>query len=514
MRFEKLVIAGVILVSIFLTKFPTFYHALNTPKNAWFVKQASWFDAWDVNAYVSYIRYGERNGMMLVNTYTTIPHSGVFVFQYYTFLGILNRFLHLNPFLLFHLASIITDIGLILVLYFLAGLFITKLRDRLIIFLLIVLGGGLGWLPWFRSLSAEVVTPDFNFIKPFNVGHDAFIILLSFLSLGLFYYYLMKKSSKHLILAVISGFGAAIFHPYKSLWFGLVGAITAVWRWKEKWHLLQYPFFLSIIFLIYFSLVYYPFLKNPGFAGIVEQVLPSINIFSLILGFGLLIPFIIWQLFFSKNKKQELVFIEICFLTQFFLLFLPVGFARLYIPGIYVCGAILAYYGMKELIKGEKIFFASLVAVTAFSTLSTFYVFNSLLHIKATNPYFFLTKNEGEALGFMSKLPADSGVLSLYRIGNFIPAFTDNKVYFGHFFQTPGGVETLKKAQIFYTAMNEEEQRKFISDNYIQYIYYGLEEANLRKQVGLSADNPFPYFSILYRDNGIILYGISKTDTK
>ncbi|MBI4990727.1 hypothetical protein HZB96_01380 [Candidatus Gottesmanbacteria bacterium] len=458
MRFEKLVIAGVILVSIFLTKFPTFYHALNTPKNAWFVKQASWFDAWDVNAYVSYIRYGERNGMMLVNTYTTIPHSGVFVFQYYTFLGILNRFLHLNPFLLFHLASIITDIGLILVLYFLAGLFITKLRDRLIIFLLIVLGGGLGWLPWFRSLSAEVVTPDFNFIKPFNVGHDAFIILLSFLSLGLFYYYLMKKSSKHLILAVISGFGAAIFHPYKSLWFGLVGAITAVC--------------------------------------------------------GLLIPFIIWQLFFSKNKKQELVFIEICFLTQFFLLFLPVGFARLYIPGIYVCGAILAYYGMKELIKGEKIFFASLVAVTAFSTLSTFYVFNSLLHIKANNPYFFLTKNEGEALAFMSKLPADSGVLSLYRIGNFIPAFTDNKVYFGHFFQTPGGVETLKKAQIFYTAMNEEEQRKFISDNYIQYIYYGLEEANLRRQLNLSVENPFPYFPVLYRNNGIILYGISKTDTK
>lgn len=516
MRFEKLVIAGVIFVSIFLAKFPTLYHALNTPKDSWFVKQASWFDAWDVNMVVSYLRYGERHGIMLQNTYTSISHPPVFIFQYYTFLGLLNRFLKAEPFLLFHIASVITAILLILTSYYIVSQFVKPLLYRLIMFLLIVLGGGFGWLPWFKNISAELTIPDFTFLKPLNVGHDGFSTLSLLLSLAVFYVFI-KKEGKHiktLIIALFFGIISIIFHPYTLLLFIGIGAVMCLLRWHLKWRIALYPLGLILFFILYYPLVSHALLTSSGWAGLVGQGLPSPNVLSLILGFGVLLPFIVWEIFFGDNERLEIVFSKVCFLIQILLIYLPLGFARQYIPGIYVWGAILAYYGMKELIKGEKIFLVSLVAVTVFSTLSTFYVFNSLLHIKPTNPYFFLTKNEGEALAFMSKLPADSGVLSLYRIGNFIPAFTDNKVYFGHFFQTPGGVETLKKAQIFYTAMKEEEQRKFISNNYIQYIYYGLEEANLRRQLNLSAENPFPYFPVLYRNNGIILYGISKTDTK
>src|SRR3989338_4070633 len=115
---EAAIVALIIFLAIFLAKYPTLRNALNTPSGLFFTRQVVWFDAWDINAYVSYIRYGQRNGVFLKNTYTTDPHQGVFVFQKYTLLGVINRFLRLDPFLLFHIASIMAGIGLILMIYY------------------------------------------------------------------------------------------------------------------------------------------------------------------------------------------------------------------------------------------------------------------------------------------------------------------------------------------------------------------------------------------------------------
>lgn len=133
------------------------------------------------------------------------------------------------------------------------------------------------------------------------------------------------------------------------------------------------------------------------------------------------------------------------------------------------------------------------------------------MKIKPNNPWFFLTKDEGETITSLSKLPKDSGILALYRIGNYIPAFSDNKVYFGHFYQTPNSQDAFNKARLFYARMNEKEQREFIKQNRIDYIYYGLEESALRKQLKLSTDNPFPYFPVAYKNESVIIYIVRKT---
>src|SRR3990167_8253623 len=123
---EKIIVLGVIFLGLFITLFPALYNYLNTPENLFYSGQTSWFDAWDINTYVSYIRYGQKYGVFLQNTYAHEPHSGVFVFQVYTILGLINRLLNLNPFLLYHLASVIVGIMLIAVIYFSVKTFLEK----------------------------------------------------------------------------------------------------------------------------------------------------------------------------------------------------------------------------------------------------------------------------------------------------------------------------------------------------------------------------------------------------
>ncbi len=113
----------------------------------------------------------------------------------------------------------------------------------------------------------------------------------------------------------------------------------------------------------------------------------------------------------------------------------------------------------------------------------------------------------------MSKLPADSGVLSLYRMGNYIPAFSDLRVYYGHNFQTPSSDKAKKQAQLFYISMKEEQQKEFLKQNNIQYVYYGLEESNLRKNANLPTTNSFPRYPVIYQNEKVTIYALP-TDQK
>lgn len=490
---------------IFLTKFPVLYHYLSPPIGYIPVKQASWFDAWDVNAYVSYIRYGQNYGMILENTYTTIPHQGVFVFQLYTFLGVINRFFQLDPFLVFHLASIAVNIFLTTTAFFLVRQFVENKKDRIPVVLMIFLGGGLGFIPQFLNKSAEIVTPDFNFVKPFNIPHDGLSILLTIYSLGLFYRFFKISQKRDMVLAVLAGIGSAIFHPYKLLWLVLIGIITSVINRNQFKTLITYPLSLIALFLIYFPFALYPFINSAGFAGIANEKFININPVGLLLGLGFLIIPAAWGMFNTDTEKEKIKFLGTILIVQLILLFTPFAFARQFIPTIFVWVTLLAYFGIKDMLI--KYSYRPVLWIGVFlCAISPVYIFINLFTIKPTNQYYFLTKPEGEMIEKMTMLPKQSGILSLYRIGNYLPAMTDNKVYFGHYYQTPDSINTLKKAEGFYYRLNETEQKTFLKENRIDYIYYGLEEAKVRGIFSLKTDNPFQYFKIVYQVGPIILY--------
>lgn len=504
---ENLIIAAVIFFAIFFAKFPTVYNWLNTPKGYWYPKNTSWFDAWDTNFQASYIRYGQRKGVMLENTYTTIPHKPVFIYQYYTGLGVANRLLKLDPFILFHLASIITSIILLLVCYFACRLFIKDALYRISAFIVIVLGGGFAWVPYL-SFSADNKIAGFTLVNALERGHDAFITLITLLTFIFIYLYMEAPKRKYIIWAAATGIIGMTFHPpMLGLYLGVAIITAFIYYFQhKKIQIFGLPIILSLALIVYGLLVLSNLFGSPGFAGVVGQNLFNVDSLSLVLGFGFLSLFIFWSLINREEKSKELFFLKVFFLIQLFFLFLPSGFHLYYAKGLFIWGVLLGIFGIVNLISNPKIQKIVLTFVVVTSLMTRVNIFTSLVDAKLNNPFFFLTEAEGEALSFMSAFPADSGVLSLYRIGNYIPAHSDNKVYYGHKFQTPQAADKLNIAKDFYLLDDEKLQREFLKKNNIQYIYYGLEEKKLRENEKMETKNPFPYFSVLFQNDSSIIY--------
>lgn len=503
---ENLIVAAVIFIAIFFAKFPTLYNWLNTPKGYWYPKNTSWFDAWDTNFQVSYMRYGQRNGVMLENTYTTIPHKPVFVYQYYTGLGVVNRLLKLDPFILFHLASIITSAILLVVCYKIVKLFFEDIVYRVSSFIFIALGGGFAWIPYL-SFSADNKIAGFTLVNALERGHDAFITAITLLTFIFMYLYMRTPNKKYIIWAALTSIIGMAFHPpMLGLYLG-IGAILAFIHYKEskKIQLFSLPVILSFALVVYGILILLNLFSSPGFSGVVGQNLFNVDSLSIFLGFGFLSPFIFWSLI-REEKSREIFFLKIFFLTQLFFLFLPSGFHLYYAKGLFVWGVLLGIYGITNLINNEKIQRVVLTFVVMASLATRVNIFANLIDAKFNNPFFFLATVEGEVINFMSTLPKDSGILSLYRIGNYIPAHSDNRVYYGHKFQTPDAPEKLDLAKQFYLSNNGKLQQKFLAQNNIQYIYYGLEEAKLRENAKLSKENPFPDYPVIFQNDSSIIY--------
>lgn len=511
-KVEIFLILGVIISAIFFSKFPTLFNALDTPAGFWFPKQTSWYDAWDTNFQVSYMRFGQRYGVLLQNTYTTIPHKGVFVYHFYTILGVVNRIFQLDPFLLFHLASIAMTILLILVCYYVVRIFFRDQLYRIAAFITVVLGGGVGFLPFLAQFSsADTQVAGFTLINAFERGHDAFSTLLLLLTFSFIFLFVKTRQKKYITYSLLSSFLSITMHPPFAAMYLVTGILVCLYLFRKngKLDFISYPIWVLVLFAIYYLIVLFPLSQSPGFAGVVGQNLFSVDTLMLVLGFGIASFFLGWTLFFSKNDEEEIIFAKLFFLIQLFFTLLPLGFHLYYVKGLHTWGMILVFLGIRDFIASRQLQRTIVIFVVMISLLTRIYVFNTLLHASPQNSFFFLTKNEGKALDFISTLPADTAVLSLYRIGNYIPAFSNLKVYYGHKFQTPNNQETLRNAGAFYTKMNEKEQREFLQKNNINYIYYGLEEARLRKDENLPAENPFSYFDTVYQNNSIIVYTVT-----
>lgn len=449
--------------------------------------------------------------MALQNTYTTVPHKPVVVYQYYTGLGVANRLLKLDPFILFHVASIITSIFLIMVCYFVCRQFIKDTLYRISAFIIIVLGGGFAWVPYL-SFSADNKIAGFTLVNALERGHDAFITSITILIFIFMYLYLKAPSRKYIFWASLAGITGMTFHPpMLGLYLG-VGVIMAFIHYIEnkKIQLFGLPVILTLAFIVYGLLVLANLFTNPGFTGLVGQNLFNVDSLSLFLGFGFLSPFIFWSLINREDKSKELFFLKVFFLAQLFFLFLPSGFHLYYAKGLFVWGVLLGIYGITSLITNLKIQRIVLTFVVVTSLMTRVNIFVNLVDAKLNNPFFFLNEAEGEALSFMSTLPKDSGILSLYRVGNYIPAHTDNRVYYGHKFQTPDASEKLNLAKQLYLSDDEKLQREFLKQNNIQYIYYGLEEKKLRQDAKLQGKNPFPDYPVIYENDVVTVYSAAE----
>jgi hypothetical protein len=495
----------IVFIALVFSKLPTLYNYLHTPPGYWYVGHTSWFDAWDIQVYLSAILFGERHGVMLQNAYTTISHTGVFIYQYYTLLGVVNKIVHTSPIILFQLSSIISSIFLITAIFVVINYYFKSLILRYTALTTAVLGGGFGWIPGLH-FAADLQSAGLTTVNAFERGHDAFSTACFILSFYFFIRFVKESKTKLLTLAILLGVLNFFIHPPFILVYAIAGILMAILGYFKYKHKIIFVYPLSIVVL--FSIYYFIFLSNislnAGFSGIVSQKLSSVPIFSLLLGLGIIVPFLI-NLFRVRDSRLEMQFIRILFVVQLALMYIPTGFELYFLKGIYIWAVILAFDGIAFFIHNKKLRIGILCVVTIISLFTRIYTFNTLMHVEKNNTFFFLKAPEHQSLQFLDTV-SYGNVLSLFLIGNYIPAYSDNRVFIGHAHQTPHSGTMLRYAAWFYVYMNQQSRKKFIAENNIKYIYYGNDEKKLRKEFNLSTENPFPEYKILYNKGEIIIY--------
>lgn len=503
----KILLLTVIILPVLLNVIPIIHAFYNVPKGMFFVGNNSWFDPWDVNVYVSVIKYGQNNGLLLENFYTTIPHNPVIFYPLYTITGLI--FKSINPYLLFHALASFSGFLTVIVLWFLAKEIIKSKLNALISVFLISLGGGFGWLLINKINSPDITMTGFTLMSAFQRAHESLGIIIFALSLVLITNY--HKNLPVLITVALFQLIQVFIYPYLIISFFIIVFIYDFIMFKKKDLISYIKPLLYIACLVFPVLLWYTFSlsENPGFNLIYGVSLPHPSIIGMISGYGFLLPLVLIQIRCPvKNKYWYLL--NLWIFISIILSYLPFGFARFYLKSLYIPAVLLVFLNLKYIVKSIK-----LSSFTLISVLIIFLPLNSLMVVVSRlqsnnkeNLWVYNNNSVIEALDFLNKKTLKkSGVLSLYQTGNLIPAKTYNRVYFGHMLQTPNSQQKINQATLFYSnKMTENEARKFIQNSNITYIYYGKDEKNLTVNTELTLEQKYPFIRKIYDKESIIIY--------
>lgn len=483
------------LLAQFLTHFPDYYKWINTPSDKWFTGQVSWFDPWDLNVYFSAIGWGSRGSLLFENLYDTSSSKGMFIYIAYTLLGKITAPLHLSNALVFHASSIIFGYFLLLVIWWFISIYLKEGFERVAAMGLLFISGGFGWLFYTRILLPDIGQPGFILESALRRPHETLSTSFFLLSIGHFFQGIIANRKHSFLYGGFFTFLLALFHPYSFLPLGVILLVFASLHWyfnKKSDRLIKTLIYLGISGTCYYLLIARNLLSNSAFSGLLEQVQFSPNPLSVFLGWGLLFPLVLASFKFSKNNK-ETFFLKVWLISQLIVIYLPFGFQKLLIRGLWFPVVLLSVRGLIDFSNKFRLtphfLIAILLIIGSFSPLFTTY---KRLVEPETNRWIYLTKDEGEIMNYLNQNGDDEeGVLASYRIANMIPANTNKRVWAGHEFQTPHFNDRILEVNRFFTGkMTEEEAGLFLKKTRSKWIFWGPEEKAIGKK------EIFPYASL------------------
>lgn len=506
--FAKILFLIVFILPVLFNVLPNIYAYFKTPLGYSYTGNASWFDPWDVNVYVSAIRFGQTGHILLENNYTTTNNPPALFYPLYTAIGYFFR--STNPYLLFHLFAVIFGLFLVFLILFVIKVFLGNPWYKTGL-MLIALGGGFGWL---LNSSPDITMTGFTFNSAFQRPHEAVGLSLYILALTLFYLSTKTTNTSRNKIITVCLLLQIIFYSYLVLSYFLIALIFGLYLYKKE--KITYPIknlFFQLIVVLPPLLLYVLLLqKNPGFNLVYKVILPHPSLSSLLLGYGILSPLILLQLISYKHDGKT-VFLNIWFFLSFSLIFLPLGFARFYLKTLFVPLILLVLNYLPELSKKLKAPESSLTAVIIiFIPLTSLYIFyERIIQVNNKNVWTYITTEKKKSLDYLNNPQfKNKGILSLYKSGNLIPANTDLKVYFGHFLQTPDAANKIKQAVSFYTnKMKNDQAKRFLKDENLQFVYFGEEERNVILAYAKKDTLDYDFLKPIYEFGKIKIYKVN-----
>ena len=475
-------------------------------KNLYSGNSYAW-DPWDVNVYVSVIRYSQTYGFRYQNLYTTEKmQNSVIVYPFYSLEGLLLK--NLNPFIIYNLSSFAVTFVLFFSIY-ITSLYILKNKWlALLTSILSCFAGGFGWLAIFLDIpSADTSITPFIMENVLQRPHSSLALSLYSLSLGLIYKS-YKNNNKFISLSsLFCIILASTIYPYLLLSFMLVvSAFTILRTIKDKNKNFLYKNFILLLGLLIFGLIYsFHFLKASGLNGVIRPNLKTPGFYPLLLGIGFFtIPLLLGLKRFRSSVKFQ--FLYIWLFVHIVLSYSLMGFGRYYFLGIFIPISLISVLLIRDYSTKIKLLYIFLIFIPT-SITSVVILFSRIDNVLNKNSGSYWRVTDIEAIKYIkTNFQPGENVLSTYPFSNFIPTFIPVYTYYGHYYQTSDSIQKLtNQLNFFDNKMSEDSALGFLKKEKINYIIWKNENQNWKNAVSFNIPK-YQFLKLVYKNNDYLIY--------
>jgi hypothetical protein len=480
--YQPLLICFIVLVVTFVYRFPDVYAYITTPPGMVFLGQDSWFDPQDINTYASVIHYSQSGHFLIPNLWTAVPNRPIVIFPVEQLLGYIFR--SVQPYFLFWMASIVCGVLLLIGMYCLIHKTITSVSLAALTTIAIALGGGFG-IFFYSGIASSDITNSITFYETFFKPHEAISLLLYLYSAIMFYdvfiYTPIRKTKKIIIGMSFALTIAFLIYPYLIALYLLTTIPFAVFS-KVKISIREFALFM-VLPLLSVLFVGYQLTLNPGFYSPVMQHL-STDLLSTFLGYGILLPVFVFQLFFMK-KTQFMKYLTWWILCALALSFLPFGPGKIFLRGLFFPLVLLDVLQLQILLKKLELVplryfylgvFFVLVCMTNFYIM---YLRMTIIQTPQVLDVIYMPKEDFAVFNYLNTHTTNgSGVLASGIMSNLIPAYTDDRTGIGSLWSFNSTYDTqLNTVNAFYAG--QPVSSNYLKRNNISYVLWGPNEQQI-----------------------------------
>lgn len=528
-----------ILVALLITSVPYLVGWLRSTPDKVFGGFA--FAIEDGYSYLSKMKQGADGAWLFQLPYTSEPHTPTIFYIFHLLLGKLSALTSLSTPLVYHLARLVFDAILLVVIYRFIALFTAWRPVRRIAFWLIIFSGGLGWLlllsgqgDWLGSAPLDLISPEaYTFLILYAFPHLA--LARTLLLLGLIVLWGNPRPGiRQALIAGVCWLGMGLIVPF---YVAVIGAIVIVGLIAEfivvrkiVWRKVGLATLASLIAappLIYTFII---IATDPIWNVWADQlVILSPHPLHYVLGYALV--GVLAVIGIVKTWKRRVIDPKLIgwLIAVPFLIYLPFNSQRRLIEGwqtpLVFCAAIGLVYAVlpawrksrlvKRLTQHRRYtphgltrwLLAGLILLSM--TTYALMLVEQTARMIAQVDLGFRDGAELAALRWLDeRVTYDDVILSSYNTGNFLPAVVGAKAFLGHGPETAYSSEKRQLvAQFYNSATPEEWRRDFLRQWPITYVFLGP----LEKRVGEIDPAHVNYLKLVYDQDGYQIYRVVKS---
>jgi len=486
----------------------------------------------DACVYSSWVRQIADGSLLIRNQFTSEPQNAFQFNIFFVLLGIITKITHLSAASVLHLARIILGIAFLVFVWKFSHHFLKEPAERLLIVPVIGLSAGLGWiLPgYFEGHSGPVDMWQPEALTFLSIYLNPLFLAGLILMVASFHYlHRMSETGawRDAMLAGIMLLLLANVHTYDILTVGAVWTAYLVVKFiqarKIAWKTVLQSTVAALMTLPAITYSIYLYHSEEVFRQRVESAAPSPELWAYLMGFGLVLLLAVAGVWIALKEHRSVILLVVWSIVGFALPYIPVDQQRKLVMGLHIPLAILAVIAIVAISRkvGPKLAgVTSMLIVLVLVPSNLLFIARdiAMLGENRTAPHYrpYLAHDEMDALNWLREnTKPEDVVLAFPDIALFAPAVSGNRVYYGHWSETPNYGDKLQEWMLFINAaIPDEWRREFLEESQARYIVYFSHPEGLELPFGEAGKLPVAdlrnadYVEVAYESGDTAVYAV------